>query len=218
MKRIVIINYGSGNLKSVYNALKSISLKKKHVIVSSSLSDIKKSTHLVLPGVGSFKSCLEGLKMTNLIKPLEEMVVEKKKPFLGICVGMQMLATKGYENGEFAGLNWIEGEVKKIKVEKKGLKIPHMGWNDLVFKNNNEFTDNLLKKIKTKSDEKISAYFVHSYNFKIRNQKEKILTTSHGQEITAMVAKNNIIGTQFHPEKSHNFGLAFLQAFAEQEV
>ncbi len=218
MKRIVIINYGSGNLKSVYNALKNISLKKKQIIVSSSLSDIEKSTHLVLPGVGSFNSCLEGLKLTNLIKPLEEMVLERKKPFLGICVGMQMLATKGYENGESAGLNWIEGEVKKIELEKKGLKIPHMGWNDLIFKNSTEFTNNLLKKIKTKSYEQISAYFVHSYNFKIKNQEEKILTTSHGQEITAMVAKNNIIGTQFHPEKSHNFGLAFLETFAEQGV
>ena len=187
------------------------------VIVSSLLSDIKKATHLILPGVGSFKSCLEGLRKTSLMKALEEMVIEKKKPFLGICVGMQMLATKGYENGEFAGLNWIQGEVKKIKVGKKKLKIPHMGWNDLTFKRKSEFTDNLLKKIHPKTNEKISAYFVHSYNFKIKNERERVLTTSHGEEITAMVSKNNIIGTQFHPEKSHNFGLAFLKTFIEQE-
>ncbi|MFL2660666.1 MAG: imidazole glycerol phosphate synthase subunit HisH [Alphaproteobacteria bacterium] len=217
MKRIVIINYGSGNLQSVYNALKNVSLKNEVVIVSSLLSDIKKATHLILPGVGSFKSCLEGLRKTSLMKALEEMVIEKKKPFLGICVGMQMLATKGYENGEFAGLNWIQGEVKKIKVGKKKLKIPHMGWNDLTFKRKSEFTDNLLKKIDTKTNEKISAYFVHSYNFKIKNERERVLTTSHGEEITAMVSKNNIIGTQFHPEKSHNFGLAFLKTFIEQE-
>tara|TARA_X000001036_G_scaffold350593_1_gene331310 strand:- start:1598 stop:2254 length:657 start_codon:yes stop_codon:yes gene_type:complete len=217
MKRIVIINYGSGNLQSVYNALKNVSLKNEVVIVSSLLSDIKKATHLILPGVGSFKSCLEGLRKTSLMKALEEMVIEKKKPFLGICVGMQMLATKGYENGEFAGLNWIQGEVKKIKVGKKKLKIPHMGWNDLTFKRKSEFTDNLLKKIHTKTNEKISAYFVHSYNFKIKNERERVLTTSHGEEITAMVSKNNIIGTQFHPEKSHNFGLAFLKTFIEQE-
>ncbi len=217
MKRIVIINYGSGNLQSVYNALKNVSLKNEVVIVSSLLSDIKKATHLILPGVGSFKSCLEGLRKTSLMKALEEMVIEKKKPFLGICVGMQMLATKGYENGEFAGLNWIQGEVKKIKVGKKKLKIPHMGWNDLTFKTKSEFTDNLLKKIHTKTNEKISAYFVHSYNFKIKNERERVLTTSHGEEITAMVSKNNIIGTQFHPEKSHNFGLAFLKTFIEQE-
>ena len=218
MKRVVIINYGSGNLKSVYNALKNVSVKNQEVTVSSLLSDIKKATHLILPGVGSFESCLEGLRKTSLVEPLEELVIEKRKPFLGICVGMQMLATKGYENGEFSGLNWIEGEVKKIQVKKTGLKIPHMGWNDLTFNRNIEFTDNLQKNINIRADEKISAYFVHSYNFDIKNEAEKILTTSHGEEITAMISKNNIIGTQFHPEKSHKFGLAFLKTFTEQGI
>ena len=166
----------------------------------------------------AFESCLEGLRKTKLIEPLEELVIGRKKPFLGICVGMQMLATKGYENGEFSGLNWIEGEVKKIKVKKTGLKIPHMGWNDLTLNRNNEFTDNLQKNINIETDEKISAYFVHSYNFNIKNEEEKILTTSHGEEITAMISKNNIIGTQFHPEKSHKFGLAFLKTFTEQGI
>ncbi len=218
MNRILIIDYGSGNIRSVFNAVKKVSSKKiSEIKVSSSINDIKKCTHIILPGVGAFEFCLNGLKRKKLLGCLEEVVLENKRPFLGICVGMQMLATKGYENGEFSGLNWINGEVRKINTGKTKLKIPHMGWNNLHFKRKTNFIKKLLKKIKFDKNKEVSAYFVHSYNFKNKNENEKIITTDYGNEITAMVSRENIIGTQFHPEKSHYFGLAFLQTFIEQK-
>jgi len=213
MGLISIIDYGSGNIKSVYNALSYLCEKKK-LIVTKDHSEIKKSSHIVLPGVGSFESCISGLKKISLKEILEEKVLNDKTPFLGICVGMQMLATVGHENGIFSGLNWIKGEVKKIKPTVNKLKIPHMGWNELEFKKENNFVKELKKKTNL---ERVTAYFVHSYNFFLENESEKIVTTKYGQEITAMVSKSNIIGTQFHPEKSHNFGLAFLKTFLECE-
>ena len=134
--------------------------------------------------------------------------------FLGICVGMQMLATHSFENGKYEGLNWIKGEVKKVQRTSERLKIPHMGWNNLEIKKETAF----IKKLKTKLElEKVSAYFVHSYNFLTKNEDNKIMTVNYGQEITAMVSENNIIGTQFHPEKSNFFGLIFLETFLESE-
>ena len=217
MKNVLIIDYGTGNLKSVHNAIKKVSEKKDcNIFVSSSIEDLKKSTHIILPGVGAFESCLNGLIKTKILSNLEEMVLGEKKPFLGICVGMQMLATKGFENGEFSGLDWISGEVKKINNQNNNLKIPHMGWNTLKFLKETTFTKRLLKKMKIANLNDLSAYFVHSYNFKNTNANEKVITTIYGEEITAMISKENIIGTQFHPEKSHYFGLAFLKTFLEQ--
>ena len=214
MNVLTIIDYGCGNIKSVYNAFNLISKKNLKILISSKESDIKKSSHLVLPGVGSFESCIKGLKSSNLIDSILEKVSIEKKPFLGICVGMQMLATKGFENGEFMGLDWIEVNVKKLKKTRKHLKIPHMGWNNLEIKKENIFIKKLKKKI---NSPEISAYFVHSYNFETKNSDYKIMSTHYGQEITAMVTKNNIIGVQFHPEKSHKFGIKFLEAFLENE-
>ncbi len=214
MSLLTIIDYGCGNIKSVYNAFNLISKKKLKILISSKESDIKKSSHLVLPGVGSFESCIKGLKNSNLIDSILEKVSIEKKPFLGICVGMQMLATKGFENGEYLGLDWIEGYVKKIKKTKKLLKIPHMGWNNLEIKKENKFIRKLKQKV---NSSEISAYFVHSYNFETKNSDDKIMSTHYGQEITAMVSKKNIIGVQFHPEKSHKFGIKFLEAFLENE-
>lgn len=219
MGLISIIDYGSGNLKSVYNAVNHLSnqKRKEKVVVTSSISDIKDASHIILPGVGSFQSCVKGLKRSSLVNVIQEKVCNFKTPFLGICVGMQMLASKGYEKGEFSGLDWIKGKVKKISDNNKNLKIPHMGWNDINFKVNTPFIENLKKKINYNGQNRFSAYFIHSYNFLVSDQSEKILTTSYGQEITAMVSRENIIGTQFHPEKSHFFGLAFLQTFLESE-
>ena len=218
MKNVLIIDYGTGNLKSVHNAIKKVSEKQNcKVLVSSLVQDLRKATHIILPGVGAFESCLNGLIKTKIRSYLEEMVLGEKKPFLGICVGMQMLATKGFENGEFSGLNWISGDVKKINNQKNNLKIPHMGWNTLQFQKENAFTKRLLKKMKMTNLNDLSAYFVHSYNFKNKNADERVITTHYGEEITAMVSKENIIGTQFHPEKSHNFGLAFLETFLEED-
>jgi len=216
MKEAVIIDYGSGNISSVYNAVKKVSLDKScKVKVTSLARDLKKASHIILPGVGSFESCVTGLEKSGIKEQLIESVIEKKTPFLGICVGMQMLATKGYENGEFFGLNWVKGEVRKINTHKQKLKIPHMGWNSLKFLKYNSFVKKLINKINTGNCDEINAYFVHSYNFKLKYPSEKILTTNYGEEITAMISKENIIGTQFHPEKSHYFGLAFLQTFIE---
>tara|TARA_B100000085_G_C18529259_1_gene507298 strand:- start:947 stop:1600 length:654 start_codon:yes stop_codon:yes gene_type:complete len=215
MNLLTIIDYGCGNIRSVYNAFNLISKQKKlKIVISSNKSDIEKSSHLVLPGVGSYKTCINGLRNSNLIDSILKKVNIEKKPFLGICVGMQMLASKGFENGEFLGLNWIKGNVKKIKKSHEQLKIPHMGWNNLLIKKENSF----IKKLKEKIDKpSISAYFVHSYNFETEDSKNKIMTTNYGQEITAMVSKENIIGVQFHPEKSHKFGIKFLETFIENE-
>jgi glutamine amidotransferase len=216
MKLVTIIDYGSGNIKSVFNAFNLLSKRKENlkVLVSSNKSDISNSTHLVLPGVGSFKSCIDGLEKSNLIETISKKVNIEKIPFLGICVGMQMLASKGFENGEFSGLNWIQGNVKKISRSQKDLKIPHMGWNNLKIITKNSFIKKLKKKI---SYSEISAYFVHSYNFHTDKKENKVMSTKYGQEITAMVSKENIIGVQFHPEKSHKFGLSFLETFIENE-
>ena len=215
MNLLTIIDYGCGNIRSVYNAFNLISKKKKlKIVISSNKSDIERSSHLVLPGVGSYETCINGLRNSNLIDSILKKVNIEKKPFLGICVGMQMLASKGFENGEFIGLNWIKGNVKKIKKSHELLKIPHMGWNNLLIKKENSF----IKKLKEKIDKpSISAYFVHSYNFETEDSKNKIMTTNYGQEITAMVSKENIIGVQFHPEKSHKFGIKFLETFIENE-
>ena len=216
MKLVTIIDYGSGNIKSVFNAFNLLSKRKENlkVLISSNKSDISNSTHLVLPGVGSFKSCIDGLEKSNLIESISKKVNVEKIPFLGICVGMQMLASKGFENGEFSGLNWIQGNVRKISRSQKDLKIPHMGWNNLKIIKKNPF----IKKLKSKiSDSEISAYFVHSYNFHTDKKENKVMSTKYGQEITAMVSQENIIGVQFHPEKSHKFGLSFLETFIENE-
>ena len=213
MKKIAIIDYGCGNIRSVYNAFNLVGQKiNLEVNVTSEKKQISESTHLVLPGVGSFQSCIEGLKNSNLLEIIFKKTNNTEIPFLGICVGMQMMASKSFENGEFNGLDWISGEVHKLSPTSKNLKIPHMGWNNLNLKKETNFIKNLKKKINV---QEANAYFVHSYNFKTNQTSEKIMTTEYGQEITAMVEKNNLIGTQFHPEKSHLFGLAFLETFVE---
>ena len=215
MKLVSIIDYGCGNIRSVFNAFNAIREKKNiKILVTSKEEEIKRANYLVLPGVGSFESCIKGLKKSNLLGIITQKVKDDYVPFLGICVGMQMLATHSFENGKYEGLNWIKGEVKKVQKTRERLKIPHMGWNNLEIKKETAF----IKKLKTKLEfEKVSAYFVHSYNFLTKNEDNKIMTVNYGQEITAMVSENNIIGTQFHPEKSNFFGLIFLETFLESE-
>ena len=215
MKLVSIIDYGCGNIRSVFNAFNAIREKKNiKVLVTSEEQEIRRANYLVLPGVGSFESCIKGLKKSNLLGIITQKVKDDYVPFLGICVGMQMLATHSFENGKYEGLNWIKGEVKKVQKTRERLKIPHMGWNNLEIKKETAF----IKKLKTKLElEKVSAYFVHSYNFLTKNEDNKIMTVNYGQEITAMVSENNIIGTQFHPEKSNFFGLIFLETFLESE-
>ena len=215
MKLVSIIDYGCGNIKSVFNAFSAIQNKKNlRIQITSRENEIKNSSHIVLPGVGSYESCVRGLKDSNLLGILSRKVLEDNLPFLGICVGMQMLSSRGFENGVFKGLNWIKGDVKKIKKSSESLKIPHMGWNSIFVLKETDF----IKKLKNKINlNKVNAYFVHSYNFSPEDNKDKVMTTNYGQEITAMVCKKNIIGTQFHPEKSHIVGLKFLETFLELE-
>ena len=214
MKIITIIDYGTGNLKSVFNAFTKVSDRNEKIIITNNYKDIDLSSHIVLPGVGTFESCINGLKKISIISEIKENVFYKKKPFLGICVGMQMLAQNGYENGSFEGLGWIEGNVDVLKPNDRSLKIPHIGWNNLVIQKTNNFIEQFERKEK-KSSTELCAYFVHSYNLYIKNRQDLVMSTNYGQEVTAMVAKGNIIGTQFHPEKSHNLGLNFIRTFID---
>ena len=201
--KIALIDYGSGNLQSAYKALELVSNCKKKIFITSNSKDLLKADKIILPGVGAFADCMKGLKsISGMIDVLNEVVLEKKKPFLGICIGMQLLATEGKEKGNHKGLGWIKGKVIKIKKNKK-IKIPHMGWN----------TVKVISKHPILKRKKFESYFVHSYNFVCRDKKNIIATCDYQQKITAIVGKENIIGTQFHPEKSQKIGLEILKNF-----
>lgn len=197
---VAIIDYGSGNLRSVAKAFERVGAK---VQVTSDIKDVAAATHIVLPGVGAFADCMHGLKaLSGMLDTLEKEVRQKKKPFLGICVGMQMLFERGYEHGVHAGLGWLEGEVVPL-VSK--LKVPHMGWNDLRINGDHK----LLSGIKTGAH----VYFVHSYHAACKHSADVLATVEYGQTITAVVGRGNIMGTQFHPEKSQETGLTLLKNF-----
>ena len=206
--KVVIVDYQSGNLHSALKCfeLATSDTKRANVTISSNFKDIEDADRIVLPGVGSFNFCKSRLfGNTSLLKALHERVIDKKVPFLGICVGMQLLASEGNEGEAYnGGLNWISGTVKKIEV-KKNLKVPHMGWNNLDFK----FSHELFKNIYSKDH----FYFVHSYNFQVKNNKNLLATTDHGEKITAAIIKDNIFGVQFHPEKSQLPGLELIKNF-----
>ena len=206
---ILILDYGSGNLQSVYNSVKTTldnhDIKSK-ISVSNNLKDIENSDKIILPGVGSFNHCIENLSnKVGVLDLIKETVLNKRKPLLGICVGMQMFANLGYENKKTKGLNFIEGEVKNIKnfvKTDKNLKIPHMGWNNLIYKKKHQILD--------KISECDYFYFVHSYFFQEKNKNDIIATTNHGIEMASIISKDNIFGFQFHPEKSGKSGLKIL--------
>jgi len=200
----VIIDYGSGNLRSVAKAFAHVT--GKDVLVTSNPDDLASASHIILPGVGAFGDCAKGLRSLNgMVAALEEEVLNKKKPFLGICVGMQLLADKGYEHGVHDGLGWIGGEVIAIEPQDN-LPVPHMGWNGLDFKKN--APAEIVKDIDQ------DVYFVHSYKFEC-DEKYVVATTSYCGAIKAFVAKGNIYGVQFHPEKSQKSGLQLIKNFLE---
>ncbi len=207
--KIVIVDYQSGNLHSALKCfeLAASEIRGANVIISSNYKDIQTATRIVLPGVGSFNFCKSRLfENTSLLKTLHESVLHKKVPFLGICVGMQLLATEGNEGEQGNnGLNWISGKVKKIKKVTNAHKIPHMGWNNLELNSSHE----LLKNIYSKDH----FYFVHSYNFHVTNSDDLLATSEHGEKITAAILKDNIFGVQFHPEKSQLPGLELIRNF-----
>ena len=211
---ITVIDYGSGNLKSAAKALEAAANNinsDSKIIVTSDPAIIKESKKIILPGQGSFRDCYLGVKkIPGLEDTLNEFVLVKKKPIFGICVGMQLFAKIGYESQETKGFGWINGSVRKINNINKTLKLPHMGWNQIEFKK--DFT--LFSGLENKSH----MYFVHSYEL-ITTQKDCIVaTTNYGNSIIVAVAKENIFGTQFHPEKSQKNGLIILENFLKWEV
>ncbi len=192
-----------GNLRSVQKAFEKVGCD---AIISNNHALIKSADKIVLPGVGSFQDGMKNLNDLKLISLLNEEIIEKKKPFLGICLGMQLIANKSYENGETKGLGWVDAEVTKFDFSssQKKLKVPHVGWNNIIYQNKN----NLFDTIPNHHD----FYFVHSYYFKT---EEKIITslTDYGFDFVSSIQKNNIYAFQFHPEKSQTSGLKILENF-----
>jgi len=203
---ITIVDYNSGNISSVVNSFKEVAQNKVNIEVTSDLKKIKSSDKVILPGQGSFKSCVDALNNINgLAESLNEFVINNKKPLLGICVGLQMFADIGYEETETKGLGWISGKVSKIDNQNGKYKLPHIGWNQINIIKESE----IFKDIKNNSH----MYFVHSYEF-VPNDKNVISsTTDYSSSIVSSVEKENIFGTQFHPEKSDKIGLKIIDNF-----
>ena len=203
---VTIVDYNSGNISSVINSFKEVAKNKVNIEVTSDLKKIKSSDKVVLPGQGSFKSCVDALnKINGLTESLNEFAINNKKPLLGICVGLQMFADIGYEETETKGLGWISGKVSKIDNQGGKFKLPHIGWNQI----------NIIKgsKIFQIIENNSHMYFVHSYEF-VPNEKNVISsTTDYSSSIVCSVEKENIFGTQFHPEKSDKTGLKIINNF-----
>ena len=199
---IAIIDYGMGNKHSVYNALKYIGVD---AFISRDAHEISKAERIILPGVGAFGAAMENLEKLGLRDILHEEVIIKGKPFLGICLGMQLVAENGTEKGLFQGLGWIGGEVLKLQPEDSGLKLPHVGWNDIELVKDVA----LFKGLKKEK----AFYFVHSYAMQLNDSRDLVAESDYSVKFTAAVQKDNIFATQFHPEKSQKNGLIVLENF-----
>ena len=203
---VTIVDYNSGNISSVINSFKEVAKNKVNVKVTSDLKKIKSSDKVILPGQGSFKSCVDALyNISGLVDTLNEFAIENKKPILGICVGLQMFADVGFEEIETKGLGWISGKVSKINNQNGNFKLPHIGWNQLTIIKDSK----IFKGIENNSH----MYFVHSYEFIPREKSVVSSTTDYSTKIVCSVEKENIFGTQFHPEKSDNSGLKIINNF-----
>lgn len=201
---VALVDYGAGNLHSVHNALRAAGAE---VTVTADAGVVRAADRIVLPGVGAFRACAEGLRaVPGMIEAMSERVHVGGAPFLGICVGMQLLATRGLEFGAHDGLGWVPGEVRLIQPSDPAIKVPHMGWNDVA----------LLPHARDHEViEEGEAYFLHSFHFAADNPHHVAAMTDHGEGLVAAVARDNIIGVQFHPEKSQAYGLATLRRFLE---
>lgn len=205
---IAIIDCGAGNLHSVRKAVASQLPEGATLSVVTDAAAIAGATHIILPGVGAFADCMQGfMALTGMRAAVEKAVFEDKKPFLGICVGMQMLFQRGHEHGTHAGLGWFDGEVRMISPTDPTLRIPHMGWNTLQVKHENKLCEGIAS-----GD---FAYFVHSYAATQCNLAEILATVDYGGEVVALIGRANIWGAQFHPEKSQAVGLRMLRNFLE---
>jgi len=203
---VTIVDYKSGNISSVINSFKEVAKDKVTIEVTSDLNKIKSSDKVVLPGQGSFKSCVDALnKIKGLLDTLNEFAIINKKPLLGICVGLQMFADVGYEETETKGLGWISGKVSKIDNQNGKFKLPHIGWNQI----------NILKdsKILKEVENNSHMYFVHSYEFIPLDNNVISANTDYSTKVVCSVEKENIFGTQFHPEKSDKLGLKIINNF-----
>ncbi|MEH6525744.1 MAG: imidazole glycerol phosphate synthase subunit HisH [Sneathiella sp.] len=205
----VIIDYGSGNLRSAAKAFersaREANLAMK-IVVTSDPDRIRHADRIVLPGVGAFKSCKLGLNaLTGMEEALVDAVIDKGRPFFGICVGMQLMATRGIEYGVTKGFDWIAGDVVKLEPADSSFKIPHMGWNELSFRTTHPLFDGI--------ENGQHAYFVHSYHMTTLDPGQILATVDYGGEVTAIIARDNMIGTQFHPEKSQETGLSLITNF-----
>lgn len=213
---LLIIDYGSGNLRSAAKSFEFIVREQEHnctISISNNPTDIIKADRLVLPGQGAFGDCMSNLQNNpGMIEAIEQRVLKEARPFLGICVGMQLMATRSLEHGVHTGLNWIEGEVVPLKPNKANLKIPHMGWNSLHFADKEKTQDNRHFVLRSTSSSE-NYYFVHSFMFQCTYNHHCIAFTNYGGVVPAVVGRDNMIGMQFHPEKSHNAGLRLLSDF-----
>ena len=206
-KQITIVDYGLGNILSAQQSFLKVSELNNinaEILISNDSNKIKNSTHVVLPGQGAFESCMKGIsKLPGMLDALNNFAIIQKKPFLGICVGMQLLALDSEENGNHKGLGWVDGHIKKLP--SLNIKMPHMGWNSIRLKNS---------KLKIKPEE-ADYYFVHSYYFECLKKENILAETMYGINFASIVAKENIYGVQFHPEKSSNQGLEIIKQFIE---
>ena len=203
---VTIVDYQSGNISSVINSFTEVAKGKVNIEVTSDIKKIKLSDKIVLPGQGSFKSCIDSLNGINgLADTLKEFAITNKKPLLGICVGLQMFADVGYEEAETKGLGWISGKVSKIDNQNGKFKLPHIGWNEIEIQKESK----IFKDIKNKSH----MYFVHSYEFIPEDKSVISATTDYSSKIVCSIERNNLFGTQFHPEKSDKIGLKIIENF-----
>jgi glutamine amidotransferase len=211
---VAIVDYGSGNLHSAHKALERAARENgssTEVRLTSDPDDVRKAERIVLPGVGAFADCRRGLDaIDGMVDALNEAVIDESKPFLGICVGMQLMATRGLEHQVTEGLGWIPGDVVAIEPVDPSLKIPHMGWNTLSIRREHRLLDGI-----PTGEDGLHAYFVHSFQLTPASSDLMIAETDYGAALTAIVGRDNLVGTQFHPEKSQTLGLALLRNFLQ---
>ncbi|MBK9564354.1 MAG: imidazole glycerol phosphate synthase subunit HisH [Saprospiraceae bacterium] len=201
---IAILDYNMGNVKSIANMFKKIGKEAK---VTSDIDEIKNAEKLILPGVGYFDYAMDQLRSMDYFSILDQMVLMDKKPILGICLGAQLMLNRSEEGKPTPGLNWIEGQVVKFQLNLQGLRVPHMGWNDVRIIKDDKLVQGL--------PEEPRFYFVHSYYFNLVHKEDELLSTHYGQDFASAFSHENIFGVQFHPEKSHKYGMQLLKNFAE---
>ncbi len=208
--KVVVVDYGSGNLRSASKALElaASDLRREYeVIVSRKPLELRAADYIILPGVGAFGDCFSGLTaIEGMEEALKEEVVLRGKPFLGICVGMQLMADRSLEHGEHSGLGWVSGDVRPIEFVNNNIKVPHMGWNELKV---NRVEHPVLYGL----NDGDHAYFVHSFSMQCTEKTHVLATTNYGRDIVAIIGRDNLIGTQFHPEKSQDTGRVVLRNF-----